>query len=560
MSVWQRAMVAADGTHHLLDGQPLYAARFDEVLKYHVPGLAPVRDASGAYHIDEQGRPAYTPRFLRTFGFYEGRAAVRTAAGWIHILRSGEPLYEDRHGFCGNYQGGRVVVRDRDGGYYHLREDGSPAYPQRHRYVGDFRDGIAVVQDRSGRHTHVDRDGRAVHGRTFLDLDVFHKGRARARDEQGWMHINLRGEPVYSRRFAMVEPFYNGQARVERADGALLVIDEGGEPVLELRPSLRSELHALSAELVGFWRTQTLCAAVESGLVAALPGTEAELAARCALPQRSCARLLRPLRELKVVDVDAGRWEATTRGALLLPGSDSLANAASLWGREHYQAWGQLVGALRTEKAAFIGESGGGWFEHIAGQRELLVRYHQALAAYARHDYRVLPEQVDLSAHTCVIDAGGGTGELLFNVLRECAALEGVLLDRPEVISEAQVPRELTGRCRLIEGDLFGPWPVQADAVVLARVLHDWSDDQVVEVLQRARAALLPGGRIYIVEMLLTDEAGDGGLLDLNMLVMTGGAERSAEAFRALLSRAGLQLLETRPLTAPNSVLVVTVG
>jgi hypothetical protein len=68
---------------------------------------------------------------------------------------------------------------------------------------------LAVVQAQDGRSTHIDPGGRRVHGQWFLDLDGFHKGFARARDDAGWMHIDARGAPVYARRFAAVEPFYN---------------------------------------------------------------------------------------------------------------------------------------------------------------------------------------------------------------------------------------------------------------------------------------------------------------------------------------------------------------
>lgn len=239
MTEWQRARVAPDRTHHIKDGEPLYAERFDEVLAFHAPGLAPVRCGGEAWHVDALGRPAYARRFLRTFGFYEGRAAVQAEDGWHHILPEGLGLYPDRYAWCGNYQGGRCAVRDHSGSYLHLDPSGRPAYAARWRYAGDYRDGSAVVQRADGRSTHIGDRGELVHGRWFVDLDVFHKGFARARDDEGWTHVDERGEAAYRRRFAMVEPFYNGQARVERFDGAREVIDEEGRAVVELRAALR---------------------------------------------------------------------------------------------------------------------------------------------------------------------------------------------------------------------------------------------------------------------------------------------------------------------------------
>lgn len=241
---WRRSIVSGCGTHHCLDREALYRERFDEVLEFHEPGLAPVQRGGRSWHIGPDGSAAYEPRFRRTFGFYEGRAAVEGEEGWHHIDPRGQALYDTRYGWCGNHQGGRCTVRELDGRYLHLDETGGPAYGERWRYAGDFRKGIAVVQGDDGRSTHIDRGGGLLHGRWFVDLDVFHKGLARGRDGRGWTHVRLDGRPVYERRFAMVEPFYNGQARVETDDGGLEVIDVTGATLVVLRPPLRGELHA----------------------------------------------------------------------------------------------------------------------------------------------------------------------------------------------------------------------------------------------------------------------------------------------------------------------------
>ena len=240
---WRNTVVALDGTHHLIEGVALYATRFLEVLKFHAPGLAPVQDASGAFHVAVDGRAAYERRYQRAFGFYDGVAAVDAGAtGWHHVRPDGEPAYAARWAWCGNFQGGRCPVRDVGGGYFHIDLTGEPLYAARWRYAGDYRDDIAVVQGEDGRSTHIDAEGNAVHGRWFRDLDVFHKSYARARDALGWMHVDRHGAPLYEQRFAMVEPFYNGQARVERFDGALGIIGERGNAVVELRsPTVQTQ-------------------------------------------------------------------------------------------------------------------------------------------------------------------------------------------------------------------------------------------------------------------------------------------------------------------------------
>ena len=523
---WREYTISGDSTHHLLDGKPAYAARFHEALKFHEPGLAPVIDDSGAFHITPDGIPAYDSRYVRTFGFYDGRAAVQSDRGWFHILPDGDPLYESRFAWCGNFQDGRCPVRQDDGQYFHIDTEGSPLYGERYAYAGDFRDGIAVVQRGDGMHTHIDSSGAMVHGRWFLDLDVFHKGFARACDPSGWHHVDMRGEPLYSRRFRYVEPFYNGQARVEEFSGALSVIDESDRTLLELRKPLQSELEILSGEMVGLWRTQTIRAAVELGVIEALPApvSEFEDDALPGLAPGMGRRLVNALVELGLVSVDsAGICRPTNRGRYLTRDHPmSLADAALHWGRESYTAWSGITETLRTGKPTFPSKYGAGFFDWVAGDPDRLESYQRAMATYARHDYESLSEVVDFSMHESLLDAGGGTGELAFALLRSCPGLTATVLDMPGVVEPASVPDDLDGRCHFVGADLFREWPVRSDAVILARVLHDWPDGDALRILKRARGAMDRNGMLYVVEMLLDQGTGAGGLLDLHMLVMTG--------------------------------------
>jgi hypothetical protein len=238
---WKQSTVAPDGTHHVLSGKPFYPERFEEVLSFHEPGLASVNANDQGWHIRVDGTPAYQKRYTRTFGFYEGVATVTEDGQWFHISPKALPIYKKRYAWCGNFQEGRCTVRLQDGSYRHIGLTGKSIGENSWRYAGDYRHGIAVVQNDAGQSTHIDYEGNLLHGKWFHDLDVFHKGFARGRDEAGWHHINLNGNPIYSDRFAMVEPFYNGQARVERFDGGLEVIDETGKSIAELRRGLLNE-------------------------------------------------------------------------------------------------------------------------------------------------------------------------------------------------------------------------------------------------------------------------------------------------------------------------------
>lgn len=555
---WTTYSISPDATHHLAGGRPAYPARFWEVLKFHAPGLAPVLDESGAYHISPSGAAAYSARFVRTFGFYDGRAAVSSQDGWLHVLPDGRALYDARFAWAGNFQDGLCPVRDMDGGYFHMRADGQAAYAARHAYAGDFRDGFAVVQDADGMHTHIDASGVPLHGRRFLDLDVFHKGNARARDADGWHHVDAAGEPLYAARFAQVEPFYNGQARVEDFDGSLSVICENGERIASLRKPLRSPLERLSGEMVGLWRTQTIRAAVELGVFERLPSSARELERDLGLAQSVGERLALALAEMGLVERDAARgvWRATPLGAHLRRSHPlSLADAAAHWGRESYAAWGEIIHALREGRSGFEKIYGANFFAWLARDPESLRAYHAAMSAYARHDYASIAESVDFGAHRSVLDAGGGAGELSFAILRACPWLTATVMDRPEVIAAASAPADLADRCRFIAGDLFAEWSAtDADAIILARVLHDWNDRDALKILRRARQAMRPDSTLYIVEMILDEDSHSGGLLDLHMLTMTEGAERTPSQFRRLLSQAGFEMMDAAPTSSVSSV------
>ena len=105
-------------------------------------------------------------------------------------------------------------------------------------------------------------------------------------------------------------------------------------------------------------------------------------------------------------------------------------------------------------------------------------------------------------------------------------------------------------------GDLFKPWGVSGDAMVLARVLHDWGDLDAMKILRNARASLSRGGRLYIVELVMPEESFSGALCDLHLLVATGGQERTEKEYRKLLDESGFALEYVRGVPGIPSILV----
>lgn len=190
--LWKKSNPSSDGTHHVVNDGPMYGERFLRVMSFHEPGLAAVRGEQGAWHIDVQGVPAYPHIFLKTFGFYENLAAIKDKNGWLHITPDGVAAYAAVYDWCGNFQDGRAVVRLNDD-YFHILPDGNALYERRFAYAGDFREHRAVVRLANGLCTHIDKDGAFAHSHCYRDLGVYHKGFSCARDDGGWMHVNVDG-------------------------------------------------------------------------------------------------------------------------------------------------------------------------------------------------------------------------------------------------------------------------------------------------------------------------------------------------------------------------------
>lgn len=550
---WRQSRVAADGTHHVVGGRPLYEARFLRALSFHEPGLAAVCDGRAAWHIDGHGRPAYPRVFMETFGFYENLAAVRNKNGWFHIRRDGTPAYAETHDWCGNFQGGRAVVR-RDGGYFHLLPDGRALYETVFLYAGDFRERRAVVRLAGGACAHINEDGGFAHPHRYRDLGVYHKGLACARDAGGWMHINAGGVAVYERRFARAEPFYNGCALVKTLDGTVEIIDERGRcihAVMESPPAPpergesknRGDLfQSLSADLAAYWKTYTLAVMARLAAADKFPLRDEEAAGILGLPAENAKVFLRALAELDVVRRNGDEWRLTAKGEFMRPGHPlSLSAAAPVWSAFAEAGAGRWLDALQGEgDAADV-------FSAIAGQPQKVAAMHRMLAAYAKHDYAALPAALPLAGIGRLIDAGGGSGVAARLIAGANQSINIVVLDRPEAL--ALLEKETDGESR-ISGhrcDIFSPWRLTADAVMLARVLHDWNDRCAAAILNNARAAMQPGGKLFIVER-MRQHGEEHGLCSFHLLTVGGGRERAQDEYRNLMESASFRFLNARAL------------
>jgi hypothetical protein len=306
---------------------------------------------------------------------------------------------------------------------------------------------------------------------------------------------------------------------------------------------------------------QAIAAVVELGVIDRLavggPADPAELAAAVGVDADALHRFLRALAAEGLFTQDGDRFGLTEAGELLrteAPGS--LRYFSRLMTGEAYQVWEQASLSLRTGAAAFDAVFGKPLFEWLADHPQRSAEFNEAQAELAR--LRLLP-LLDRHWAGTVVDVGGGNGQLLATLLTRHDQLSGVLLDRPEVVVQAKPVLDDAGvldRCQLVGGDFFTEVPEHGDVYVLAQILHDWDDGQATQILRGCRAAMRPGTTLLILEQVVPDGGGPhpAKLLDLHMLVLLGGRERTEGQWRQLLTDAGFAT--ARITQGPRSALI----
>jgi hypothetical protein len=165
----------------------------------------------------------------------------------------------------------------------------------------------------------------------------------------------------------------------------------------------------------------------------------------------------------------------------------------------------------------------------------------------------------DFSRCPTVIDVGGGRGALITAVLRAYPKVTGTLFDRPPVVQALSKSIETMGlanRCNLVAGDFFETIPAGGGAYLLKDIVHDWPDDRAVAILRNCRRAMRADARLLVIERVVPsgNEPSAAKVADINMLVITGGLERTEAEYRTLLSAAGFRLTRVIPTRSPSSI------
>lgn len=330
----------------------------------------------------------------------------------------------------------------------------------------------------------------------------------------------------------------------------------------------------LVQQLFGLYPVQVMHALVSldvPNVLADGPRAIADLAAGTGSHGPSLRRLVRAGSALGLLERSAPDQVALTADGRLLTTDEpgSIRNLVLLWGGEGgWRAWGELAEAVRTGHPSYDDVMGMSLFDHHRRHPIEQKVFDDAMAESSRVAAPGVVAVCPLAGHHRLVDVGGGSGNLLAQLLAANPELTGVLFDRPTNAGRAQEVLSaagLAGRSEFVGGDFFASVPEGADAYLLKSVLHDWDDERSVAILTRVREAMAPGATLFVVEPLVpeTDAELRGATMtlisDLNMMACTGGAERTAAEFSALFDQAGLRLAETLPCPPPSNLSVLRV-
>jgi C-methyltransferase len=322
---------------------------------------------------------------------------------------------------------------------------------------------------------------------------------------------------------------------------------------------------AMMEMIVATWTSQAITVAAQLGVADALangPLPIDELAARVDADADALRRLLRALIGRGIFRHRRdGRYELNSLARTLRSDAPiSMTWAAQFYGsREQRERWTLLVDSIRTGISVVPALRGKESFDYFADQPELAELFNHTMTSVSELTDAPVVAGYNFSAYPTIVDVGGGHGPLLAAILAGAPASRGVLYDLARVVASApNLLREqnVADRVGIVEGSFFDSVPGGGDAYILKNIIHDWPDEEAVQILRNVRSAAGPQATVLLIELVIPDHDRDfpGKWVDLEMLLNLGARERTAAQYRDLLSRAGFQMTRVVETASPLSV------
>ncbi|QUR67774.1 methyltransferase [Mycobacterium spongiae] len=311
--------------------------------------------------------------------------------------------------------------------------------------------------------------------------------------------------------------------------------------------------------------TQCLGVAAQLGIADRLKDGERPvpaLAGELNVDESSLYRVLRTLASCGVFAESKPGWFGLTALAepLAAASSNSLRDFAIFFGHPvHNGAYADIMHSVRTGQSAFKHAHGAELFDYFTTDADFFPVVNNAMTAASRREARAIVAAYPFSGFGTLADLGGGRGLLLSEVLKNVPRIRGVLLDLPEVVAGAEATFEEAGvrdRVSVHGGSFFDAVPVHADGYMMKYIIHDWDDEKATTILRNCAESMRPDGKVLVVDCVLPEgnEPHIGKYLDIEMLLVPGGRERTRAQFEKLFAAAGLRLTDVIPTSTHLSI------
>ena len=287
--------------------------------------------------------------------------------------------------------------------------------------------------------------------------------------------------------------------------------------------------------------------------------TAKELAGLTATHEPSLYRLLRALASIGVLHKDADKFSNTPLGACLRSDHPASMRAAlhMMGDPEHWNSHGNMQQSVKTGEIAFDYTFGIPVFPYFAENPDAAAVFDRSMTSFSRAVAEAVSSVYDFSQAETIADIAGGHGILLAKVLQKNPQAKGILFEQPQVLEGNILAKEnVAERSTLVSGDFFNEIPVVADIYLMKFIIHDWNDEQSITILNNLAKSAPKGAKLLLVETVVEEDDNAPSLskiMDLNMLVMTGGRERTPGEYAALFEKTGFRLEKIYP-TAPLQI------
>jgi SAM-dependent methyltransferase len=312
-----------------------------------------------------------------------------------------------------------------------------------------------------------------------------------------------------------------------------------------------------------YWVSQAVYVAAKLGIADFLksgPRPCSEIATLVGADQRSLFRIMRCLSSLGVFShANKDSFALSPLGESLrsdIPGS--LRAIIITLGEIHYQACGALLHGVQTGSPSFEKVFGTSLFEYLAHRSEDADCFNDGMSDVGAMLAYAVILAYDFGHVSSIVDVGGGNGRFLEKVLELFPEINGTVLDCASAIDEAlSSGKQKSSHCSYVTGDFFVSVPTGADLYILCGVVHDWDDDRAATILRNCRQAMPATGRLLLLEAVVpeNDSMHFSKILDINMMAMSSGRERTGAEFNELLTAAGFKMVKIVATMAPQSLI-----